>query len=256
MPNRADGVGEGAAQARVRTPSSAAGATPWRWAEAVTPPALRKGELEHQRQLTTRFSPGAGPLPDGRDALSRERRNMAGMAEAEMHEPAHFGIEEARTEANGMSMVVFSGDLDKAIAAFIIANGAAAMDLPVSMFFTFWGLNILRREGPVALPAAKTSTEKMFGRMMPRGPRQLKLSQMNLAGFGTRMIKRRMSDKHVMDLPHLIQAARDQGVRLIACTMTMDLMGIRKEELLDGIDFGGVGTFVDSADRSRSTLFV
>jgi peroxiredoxin family protein len=153
-------------------------------------------------------------------------------------------------------MVVFSGDLDKVLAAFIIANGAAAMDLPVSMFFTFWGLNVLRADGPVTVKRPKTTTERMFGWMMPRGPSHLKLSQMNMAGIGSRMIKREMSKKHVLDLPHLIQTAREQGVRLIACTMTMDLMGIRQEELLPNLDFGGVGTFVDAADSSRVTLFV
>ncbi len=153
-------------------------------------------------------------------------------------------------------MVVFSGDLDKLLAGFIIANGAAAMELPVTMFFTFWGINALRKEGPVTVQVPKTTKEKMFGWMMPRGPKALKLSQMNMGGLGTRMIKTEMSKKNVMALPSLIETARAQGVRLIACTMSMDLMGIRKEELLDGIEFGGVGSFVSSADSSRSTLFI
>lgn len=181
---------------------------------------------------------------------------MAGMAEAEPVLTPAADLGSAEPTPNGMSMVVFSGELDKALAAFIIANGAAAMDLPVSMFFTFWGLNILRRDGPVTVRAPKSTTEKMFGRMMPRGAGHLKLSNMNMAGIGTRMIKHRMTDKNVMGLPRLIQTARDQGVRLIACTMTMDLMGIRAEELLPNVEFGGVGTFVDSADKSRSTLFI
>ena len=172
------------------------------------------------------------------------------------HESAMEELAEGPSPPQGMSMVVFSGDLDKVLAGFIIANGAAAMDLPVTMFFTFWGLNVLRKEGPVAVRAPKTTKEKMFGWMMPRGPGALKLSQMNMAGLGTRMIKSEMTKKHVMDLPQLIASARAQGVRLIACTMSMDLMGIRKEELLDGIDFGGVGSFVSTADESRSTLFI
>ena len=181
---------------------------------------------------------------------------MSGAMPVPEHEPAMEELAEVPSPPQGMSMVVFSGDLDKVLAGFIIANGAAAMDLPVTMFFTFWGLNVLRKEGPVAVRAPKTTKEKMFGWMMPRGPGALKLSQMNMAGLGTRMIKTEMSKKHVMHLPELIASARDQGVRLIACTMSMDLMGIRKEELIDGIDFGGVGSFVHSADESRSTLII
>ena len=175
----------------------------------------------------------------------------AAQTESELSE-----IEEPTPKQEGMSMVVLSGDLDKALAAFIIANGAASMDIPVTMFFTFWGLNILKRDGPVTVKSPKTTTEKMFGWMMPRGAGELKLSQMNMAGFGTRMIKKIMAKKHVMDLPELMHSAQAQGVRLIACTMTMDLMGVKKEELLPGVEYGGVGTFVASADSSRSTLFI
>jgi peroxiredoxin family protein len=157
---------------------------------------------------------------------------------------------------SGLSMVVFSGDLDKVLAAMIIANGAAAMDLPVSIFFTFWGLNVLRKEGPVHVEGKKTMTEGMFGRMMPRGPDHLHLSQMNMAGLGTRMIKKEMSKKHVLSLPELIKSAQEQGVRFIACQMSMDLMGIHKEELIPGITIGNVGSFIDAADRSRMTLFI
>ena len=157
---------------------------------------------------------------------------------------------------SGLSMVVFSGDLDKVLAAMIIANGAAAMDLPVNIFFTFWGLNVLRKEGPVHVEGKKTMTEGMFGRMMPRGPDHLHLSQMNMAGLGTRMIKKEMSKKHVLSLHELIRSAQEQGVRFIACTMSMDLMGIHKEELIPGIDYANVATFIDAADKSRMTLFI
>ena len=160
------------------------------------------------------------------------------------------------TKPEGMTMVVFSGDLDKLLAAFIIANGAAAMDIPVTMFFTFWGLNVLRVDGPVSPKPKKTIMEKMFGKMMPKGPEKLKLSKMNMMGMGTMMMKKEMKKKNVYDLSKLINEAREQGVRIIACTMSMDVMGIKKEELLPGIGFGGVGTFVSSADDSRSTLFI
>jgi peroxiredoxin family protein len=156
----------------------------------------------------------------------------------------------------GLTMVVFSGDLDKVLAAFILANGAAAMDLPVSMFFTFWGLNVLRWEGPVELSQPKTFMERMLGRMMPRGPAKLTLSKMNMGGLGTILMKKEMARKNVYDLPELIKSAQDLGVRFIACTMSMDVMGIKKEELIPGIGYGGVGTCIDSADRSRMTLFI
>jgi peroxiredoxin family protein len=175
--------------------------------------------------------------------------------------PSVLGLpaeESATTEPvqSGLSMVVFSGDLDKVLAAMIIANGAAAMDLPVSIFFTFWGLNVLRREGPVHVEGKKTMTEGMFGRMMPRGPSHLQLSKMKMAGLGTRMIKKEMAKKHVLSLAELMRSAQEQGVRFIACTMSMDLMGIHKEELIPGIVYGNVGSFIDAADRSRMTLFI
>ena len=175
--------------------------------------------------------------------------------------PRDLGVPTETTEGTeaaprGLAMVVFSGDLDKALAAMIIANGAASMDLPVNIFFTFWGLNILRKGGPVQVQGKKTTTEKMFGSMMPRGPEELQLSKMKMAGLGTRMIKKEMAKKHVMSLPNLMKSAQEQGVHFIACTMSMDLMGIHKEELLDGITYANVGTFIDVADRSRMTLFI
>lgn len=179
--------------------------------------------------------------------------------ESGMHKDLGLGAEEPAASMptpSGMSMVVFSGDLDKALAAMIIANGAAAMDLPVSIFFTFWGLNILRKGGPVHVNGKKTMTEGMFGRMMPRGPEHLHISKMNMAGLGTRMIKKEMAKKHVSSLDSLLHSAQEQGVRFIACTMSMDLMGIHKEELIPGIQYGNVGSFIDAADRSRITLFI
>jgi peroxiredoxin family protein/TusA-related sulfurtransferase len=152
------------------------------------------------------------------------------------------------------TMVVFSGDLDKAIAAFIIANGAASMGHKVTMFFTFWGLNILRKDNPPAVK--KNLVERMFGFMMPRGANKATLSQMHMAGAGTEMIKMIMKQKNVDSLPVLIETARQNGVKLLACQMTMDLMGIKREELLDGIDIAGVATMVASSDESNATLFI
>jgi peroxiredoxin family protein/TusA-related sulfurtransferase/rhodanese-related sulfurtransferase len=163
----------------------------------------------------------------------------------------------AKTEVSGgdgKTFVVFSGDLDKTIAAFIMANGAAAMGRDVTIFFTFWGLNILRR--PEKVNVKKAFIEKMFGIMMPRGTKKLGLSRMNMGGMGAKMIRSIMKNKDVTSLEDLIQQAIDHGVRLVACQMSMDIMGIHKEELIDGIELGGVSTFLGSGEQSDMSLFI
>lgn len=174
-------------------------------------------------------------------------RIQKGMAEA----PAANHMAAATQDK---TMVVFSGDLDKALAAFIIANGAAAMGQKVTMFFTFWGLNILRKDQYV--PVKKNLIEKMFGWMMPRGATKLTLSKMHMAGMGTSMIKGIMKKKNVDSLPVLMRTAKENGVRLLACQMSMDLMGIKHEELVDGAEIAGVATFIASSDESNATLFI
>ncbi|MBZ4687881.1 MAG: pyridine nucleotide-disulfide oxidoreductase [Clostridiales bacterium] len=161
---------------------------------------------------------------------------------------------EVTAKGDEKTMVVFSGDLDKAIASFIIANGAAATGKKVTMFFTFWGLNILRKpDGPAV---KKGFIEKMFGMMMPKGAPQLTLSKMNMGGLGSKMMKWVMNKKNVDSLEKLIQTAQEQGVKMIACQMSMDVMGIKKEELIDGVEIGGVATYLDSAERSNLNLFI
>lgn len=153
-----------------------------------------------------------------------------------------------------VSIILFSGDLDKALAAFVIANGALAMDMKVTMFFAFWGLNVLRKQnGP---PVKKDLLSRMFGWMMPKGPARMRLSKMNFGGLGTAMMKHVMKKKNVYGLPHLVETARSNGARLVACTMSMDVMGLTREELLEGVEPGGVATFLGEATRSKTTLFV
>jgi CoA-disulfide reductase len=157
-------------------------------------------------------------------------------------------------KTEGATMVVFSGDMDKAMASFIIASGAAAMGKPVTMFFTFWGLNILRRtEAP---PVHKDIVEKMFGAMMPKGTSKLPISKMNMWGMGPKMIQYAMKRKNVDSLDKLMQGALAAGVKLVACTMSMDIMGIKPEELIDGVDFGGVATYLGHAEDSGLNLFI
>ncbi|MFC5221910.1 DsrE/DsrF/DrsH-like family protein [Bifidobacterium leontopitheci] len=152
------------------------------------------------------------------------------------------------------TFVVFSGDLDKTIAVFIMANGAAAMGRKVTVFFTFWGLNILRK--PKHVRVRKSLIERMFGMMMPRGTRKLGLSRMNMGGIGAKMIRGIMKSKNVESLESLMKQATDHGVRLVACQMSMDIMGIHKEELIDGVELGGVSTFLGSGETSDMSLFV
>lgn len=154
----------------------------------------------------------------------------------------------------GKTIIVFDGDMDKVLASFIIANGALAMGRPVTMFFTFWGLTALRR--PEKKPVKKSFVEGMFGGMLPRGAGKLKLGRMNMGGMGTAMMKRVMKDKNIDSLEALMKKAMDMGVRIIACSMSMDVMGIRKEELIDGVEIGGVGTYLGEAEDSNVNLFI
>ncbi len=152
------------------------------------------------------------------------------------------------------TIVLFSGELDKAIAAFIIANGAAAYDHEVTIFFTFWGLNALRRDEPIR--TNKGLLEKAFGWMMPRGPKKLGLSKMNFGGLGPRMIKHVMKKHNALSLPQLIELAQEQGVKLVACTMTMDLLGLKQEELIDGLEYAGVAAYLRDAANGKVNLFI
>jgi len=152
------------------------------------------------------------------------------------------------------TMVVFSGDLDKVMAAFIIANGAASMGAEVTMFFTFWGLNALRRAPGGAVK--KGLLERTLAWMMPSGAGKLKLSQMHWLGAGTAALKQVMAAKKVESLPELMSMAQGAGVKLVACAMSMDLLGIQPSELIDGVEMGGVATFLGESRDAGMTLFI
>lgn len=152
------------------------------------------------------------------------------------------------------TIVVFSGDLDKAMASFIIANGAASMGKKVTMFFTFWGLNILRK--PESIPVKKGFMDTMFGLMMPKGSKKLTLSKMNMLGLGTKMMRMVMKNKNVSSLEDLIQAALASGIEIVACQMSLDVMGLKPEELIDGVKLGGVGYYLSQAEDSNVNLFI
>lgn len=198
---------------------------------------------------------GAWARRTGNTLLTNERRGSDYIATVRKGSESVAKPEAVKAEApEGKTIIVFSGDLDKVLASFIIANGAAAMGRPVTMFFTFWGLNVLRR--PEKQNIKKSMVESMFGGMMPRGMGKLKLSKMNMGGMGTAMMKRVMKDKNIDTLEDLVKKAIQNGVKIVACTMSMDVMGIRKEELIDGVELGGVGAYLGDAEESNVNLFI
>lgn len=152
------------------------------------------------------------------------------------------------------TFILFSDDLDKALATFVLANGAAATGAKVSIFATFWGLNVLKRPDKPQLE--KTFMEKMFGLMLPSGTKSLKLSKLHMMGMGGKLIKKTMRDKHIASLEEMIQSAREAGVEIIACQMSMDLMGIKKEELMEGVEVGGVAAYMERAESAGVNLFI
>lgn len=159
-----------------------------------------------------------------------------------------------RTVDDAATIIVFSGDLDKALAGFVLATGAAAAGLQTSMFFTFWGLSVLKKKGAAA--GSKNVMEKMFSLMTPSSSESLGTSKMNFFGMGAVMLRKMMKDKEIASLEELMAIARDLDVKMIACTMSMDAMGVGKEELVDGLTYGGVATYMADAVRSRVTLFI
>ena len=157
-------------------------------------------------------------------------------------------------EKKRTTIVLFSGDYDKAMAAYIIANGAAAYDHEVTIFHTFWGINALRKQEQVEVK--KGFLEKMFGKMMPRGAEKLGLSKMQMLGMGPKMIKHVMDKHNALTLTQLIEMAQEQEIKIVTCTMTMDLLGLQKEELLDGIEYAGVAAYLADAENGNVNLFI
>ena len=153
-----------------------------------------------------------------------------------------------------MSLIVFSNDMDKVMAAFILATGAASAGMDVTMFFTFWGLALLREKE--YRPKPKPLVEKMFGWMLPKGPDGTKISKMNFLGAGTSMMKGVMRSKKMPLADDFMNMAVSMGVKLIACTTSMGIMGITREELIGGIEVGGVATYLGDATESSVNLFI
>ena len=157
---------------------------------------------------------------------------------------------------NKIALILFSGELDKALASFVIATGAAAMGMDVVMFFTFWGTPILRDKGKKV--RGKDFMGKMFGAMLPKGACEVKLSKMNMAGLGTAMMKSLMKKKNVASLEQMLELAAELGVRIHICEMSMDLMGFKREEMIEypNLTFCGVAKFMEEAQNSKVQLFI
>lgn len=152
------------------------------------------------------------------------------------------------------TLIVFSDDLDRALASFVIANGAAAMGKKVTMFFTFWGLNVIKKREKVAVK--KDIFGKMFGMMLPSSSKSLSLSKMNMGGIGSKMMRFIMKKKNIDSLESLIEQAQKNGIEMIACTMSMDVMGVKEQELMDGVTLGGVATYLERVEESNMSLFI
>ena len=195
-------------------------------------------------------APSVAPDLQGLVAAEVERQTKAFREETD----AKIAALRERTVDDAATIVVFSGDLDKALAGFVIATGAAAAGLETSMFFTFWGLSVLKKKGAAGGP--KNLMERMFAMMTPSSSEGLGTSKMNYFGLGAVMLRRMMKDKGIATLEELIAVARDMNVKMIACTMSMDAMGVSQEELVDGLTYGGVATYMADAARSRVTLFI
>lgn len=197
----------------------------------------------------------------GAELVSLENKEGTITATVEKRQPQPVCPVSAASIETGMAavpenktLIVFSDDLDKALASFVIANGAAATGKKVTMFFTFWGLNVIKKQHKPAV--SKDIFGKMFGWMLPSHSGQLKLSKMNMGGMGSRMMRFLMRKKRIDSLESLITQAIENGVEMIACTMSMDVMGIAKDELLDHITLGGVATYLERAEKANVNLFI
>lgn len=189
----------------------------------------------------------------GAELVALENKNGVVAATIRKQEKT-ASCEISRNNADNKTLIVFSDDLDKALASFVIANGAASTGKKVTMFFTFWGLNVIKKQHKPTV--TKDIFGKMFGWMLPTHSGKLKLSKMNIGGAGSWMMRLIMKRKRIDSLESLIQQAIDNGVEMIACTMSMDVMGVQKEELMDNVTLGGVASYLERAEEANVNLFI
>lgn len=191
--------------------------------------------------------------PPAHALIASEQATLAAQLAALQARVAALEVAPAQDIEDRLALVLFSGDLDRAIAAFIIATGAAAVGMEVSVFFTFWGISLVKKERQLA---GKSLLERGFAATLPAGPTQTGLSQMNFFGLGATVIRKLMRDHEVASLEELIALARELGVRFTVCEMSRELLGVRDTELIEGLEAGGVAAFLGDAARSKITLFI
>ena len=162
-------------------------------------------------------------------------------------------IEKTAPRADKVTLLVFSGELDKVLAGLMIATTAASLGMEVTVFFTFWGINVLKEKRSYA---GKDIKERMIDIMTPAGPGMMGVSQLNMLGAGRTMLKQMMKEKDIVTAEELLELAKESGVKLVACSMTMQVMGIREEELTDDIEIAGAASYLVDASRSGCTLFI
>ena len=189
----------------------------------------------------------------GNQVISKDSSGGKSVVVIEKGEPKSCNIVTS-CEGKGKTFIMFSDDLDKALATFVLANGAAATGQKVTIFFTFWGLNVIKK---LHKPETKKDIfGKMFGMMLPSSSKKLKLSKMSMGGIGGKMMRYIMNKKGIDSLESLRQQALENGVEFIACQMSMDVMGVKQEELLDEVTIGGVATYMERADNANVNLFI
>lgn len=188
--------------------------------------------------MTTITEPGTADLVQQIEALRQEV--------SELRE---------RTPQDKAAIIVFSGDLDRLLASLVLATGAATAGLETTMFFTFWGLSALKKKGAGTL-SGKSLKEKMFAMMTPASTESMGVSNLNFFGIGATMLRSMMKEKNVSSVEEMMALARELGVKMIACTMSMDVMGIERQQLADDIELGGVAAFMAEAAHARVSLFV
>lgn len=219
--------------------------------------AIKTMQPDETLQVSATDRGFAGDLPawcssTGNELLSMEEKK--GVYNAIVRKGKGGTVKAPLKQEKSTAIVLFSNDMDKAMAAMIMATGYATLGHKVTVFSTFWGLSALRDESHK--PAKKDIISKMFGMMLPRSANRLALSKMNMMGAGTAMMKHVMKQKNVETLPALIAQAREMGVRFVACEMCMNIMGLEKEELMDGIEIAGVAEFASISEKSDATLFI
>jgi peroxiredoxin family protein len=197
-----------------------------------------------------------GTMPQAESAIQPQDVSLQQIEEQLAALKSRIDLLDKKATEPKVATIVFSGDLDKVLAAFVIATGAVAMGMEAVMFFTFWGTPVLRDKKKSV--GGKDTMGKMFGTMLPKGTSDVKLSKMNMGGMGTAMMKSLMKKKNVATLEQMLEMAEELEVKIFVCEMSMDLMGFKREEMIEYKDltFCGVAKFLEEANNSRITLFI